>query len=131
MHSCMEERAFTSCVFVGIEVYYCGEVAGIPPGKATVRCIILRWTGDYPAQCEVGKFIFNGVCPCRREELEGIRVTRNTATLTFIVRHATLFRHKSRGYKAMLLWGLPLPGTLSLVKEGATRLHSRNGKGGR
>ena len=75
-HSYMEETAFISCVFIGIEVYYAGEVAGIPPGRATIRCLILCWTGDYPAQCEVGKFIFNDVRPCRRDKLKGIRVAR-------------------------------------------------------
>ena len=116
-----KRQSIISCVFIGIEVYYAGEFAGIPPGRATIRCLILCWTGDYPAQCEVGKFIFNGVHPCRRDKLKGVRVTRNTATLTFILRYATLFRHKSRGYKAILLWGLPLPGILSLAKEGATQ----------
>ena len=47
-------------------------IEGIAPGKATLRCILLCWTGDYPAQCEVGKFIKNGKHPCRRDKLEGI-----------------------------------------------------------
>lgn len=58
--------------FKGIEVYYAGTVAEIPPGNAVIRCMILLWTGDYPAQCEVGKFIKNGVQPCRRCDLKGI-----------------------------------------------------------
>lgn len=56
---------------LGLDVDYCGEVAGLQPGRAKLRCIILCWTGDYPAQCEVGKFIKNGKHPCRRCTLEG------------------------------------------------------------
>lgn len=50
---------------------YAAKVAGIPPGPAAIRCIILLWTGDYPAQSEVGKFINGGVRPCRRCKLAG------------------------------------------------------------
>ncbi len=32
---------------------------------------MLCWTGDFPAQCEVGKFLRGGVHPCRRDTLEG------------------------------------------------------------
>lgn len=44
---------------------------GLQPGDFTVRVLILLWTGDYPAQCEVGKFINAGICPCRRDKLNG------------------------------------------------------------
>lgn len=37
----------------------------------TVRCLLLMWTGDYPAQCEIAKSIFAGKHPCRRCKLEG------------------------------------------------------------
>lgn len=68
----------------GIAVNYAGEVAGIPPGPATIRCIILLWTGDYPAQSEVGKFICNGIRPCRRCKLVGMfRCKNNTNYLMF------------------------------------------------
>ena len=50
---------------------YAATVAGIAPGKAVIRVLILLWTGDYPAQCEVGKFINGGICPCRRCLLSG------------------------------------------------------------
>lgn len=33
--------------------------------------LILLWTGDYPAQHEVGKFIKHGMLPCRRDKLKG------------------------------------------------------------
>ena len=55
-----------------LELNYAAEVAGIPPGPAVIRCIILLWTGDYPAQSEVGKFINGGVRPCRRCKVAGM-----------------------------------------------------------
>ena len=57
---------------VAINVHYSAEVAGIQPGNALLRCLLLLWTGDYPAQSEVGKFVCNGIHPCRRCELEGV-----------------------------------------------------------
>ena len=58
---------------VGIEVNYRGEVAGIQPGPAVIRCIILCWVGDHPAQCEVGKFLGSGgVHACRRDKVKGM-----------------------------------------------------------
>ena len=56
----------------GIEVDYRGNVAGIQPGPTKIRCMLLCWTGDHPAQCEVGKFLSSGgVHSCRRDKLEG------------------------------------------------------------
>ena len=58
--------------YTGIGVDYKGEVAGIQPGPALIRCVILCWTGDHPAQCEVGKFLGSGgVNACRRDKLQG------------------------------------------------------------
>ena len=60
---------------LGINVNYKGTVAGIEPGPAVIRCILICWTGDHPAQCEVGKFLSSGgVHACRRDELKGIIV---------------------------------------------------------
>ena len=66
MHSYIKKWYFT-----GIRVNYAAEVAGLPAGPALLRCIILLWTGDYPANSEVGKFICHEVRPCRRCELKG------------------------------------------------------------
>ena len=44
------------------------QIAGIPPGQCLICCIIL-WTGDYPAQSEVGKIINKGI---RRCEVKGV-----------------------------------------------------------
>ena len=57
----------------GIEVDYKGTVAGIQAGPAVIRCILLCWIGDHPAQCEVGKFLGSrGVHACRRDKVSGI-----------------------------------------------------------
>ena len=57
---------------IGIEVDYRGEIAGIPPGPTKVRCLLLYWTGDHPAQCEIGKFLGSGgVHACRQDQLKG------------------------------------------------------------
>ena len=50
---------------------YAAEIGEIPPGPAVLRCLILLWTGDYPAQSEVAKTISHGIRPCQRCELEG------------------------------------------------------------
>lgn len=54
----------------GTEVKYTGDI----DGQNIVRCMLLLWTGDYPAQCEVGKFINCGVFPCRRHHLKGTNI---------------------------------------------------------
>ena len=63
-------------IVVGIEVNQAAEIGGILPGPATLKCLILLWTGDYPAQSEIAKTISHGIRPCRRCELEGI-ITHN------------------------------------------------------
>ena len=61
--------------FTGITVNYAAEMAGKPSGPALLRFIILLWTGDYPAQSEVAKFICHGIRLCCRCVLEGISIT--------------------------------------------------------
>lgn len=41
----------------GTKVHYARDIGGCISGEAIVRCMLLLWTGDLPAQCEVGKFI--------------------------------------------------------------------------
>ena len=43
------------------EVEYVGDFPHLPAGNIVVRVLLLLWTGDYPAQCEVGKFIKGGI----------------------------------------------------------------------
>lgn len=50
----------------GTDVKYAGDI----DGQNIVRCMLLLWTRDYPAQCEVGKFINCGILPCRRHHLK-------------------------------------------------------------
>ena len=40
---------------------------GFPPGNIVIRCLLILWTGDYPAQSEVQKFIQGGNRPCMQE----------------------------------------------------------------
>ena len=39
----------------GYKVDYAGSLPNLPSGRITIRHIILLWTGDHPAQCEVCK----------------------------------------------------------------------------
>lgn len=66
---------FIILLSTGLEVDYAGRFLGSPnlePGVILVCCILLLWTGDYLAQCEVGKFVQGGIFPCRRDKLKGI-----------------------------------------------------------
>ena len=54
---------------------------GIPPGNALLRCLILLWTGDYPAQSEVGKFVCSGIRPCHICKLEGVHLHKITVAI--------------------------------------------------
>jgi len=36
-----------------------------------IRVLMLCWSGDHPAQCEIGKVLNQGKCPCRRCKLIG------------------------------------------------------------
>ena len=62
------------CVYyfcLGYEVDYVGDFPDLPAGNIVVRVLLLLWTGDYPAQCEVGKFIKGGILACRRDKVKG------------------------------------------------------------
>lgn len=39
------------------EVEYARQQDGFPPVNIVIRCLLIFWTGDYPAQSEVQKFI--------------------------------------------------------------------------
>ena len=53
------------------EVEYVGDFPHLPAGNIGVRVLLLLWTGDYPAQCEVGKFIKGGILACRTDKVKG------------------------------------------------------------
>ena len=44
----------------GRKVHYARDVGDCISGEAIVHCMLLLWTGDLPAQCEVGKFFLAG-----------------------------------------------------------------------
>ena len=57
---------------LGIEVDYRLKVDCFPEGKMTIRHLLLLWTGDHPAQCEVCKSKSSGSKKgCRRCKLQG------------------------------------------------------------
>ena len=45
-----------------------------------IRLLLLCWTGDHPGQCEVGKFLSQGKCGCRREKLHGQQLQNSSNT---------------------------------------------------
>ncbi|XP_044180985.1 uncharacterized protein LOC122962134 [Acropora millepora] len=55
----------------GLEVNYVRSFPCLPSGTSIIGALILLWTGDYPAQHEVGKFIKHWLLPCRRDKLKG------------------------------------------------------------
>ena len=59
-------------IYIGIQVDYATKVANLEPGPAVIRCLLLCWTGDHPAQCEIGKFLgAGGSHACRRDKVTG------------------------------------------------------------
>ena len=51
---------------------YAAKIANIEPGPTVMRCLLLCWTGDHPAQCEIGKFVgAGGLSACRRDKVTG------------------------------------------------------------
>jgi hypothetical protein len=42
-----------------------------------VRILLLCWSGDHPGQCEIGKLLNQGRCPCRRCKLIGQHLPLN------------------------------------------------------
>ena len=42
-------------MFSGYQVKYVGSLPHFQPGKIKIRHILLLWSGDHPAQCEVCK----------------------------------------------------------------------------
>ena len=50
---------------------HAGHGERYPNVTTTVRCLLLLWTGDDPAQSEIVKRIFGGKYPCRRCKLQG------------------------------------------------------------
>ena len=60
-------------MLIGYPVEYVGNFPefNLLPGVFDVRILLLLWTGDYPAQSEVEKFINGGILACRRDKHKG------------------------------------------------------------
>ena len=70
------EQTFSFFNFLGVEVEYPIDVSGdIKAGKCTIRCLLICWTGDYPAQCQIGKFSCKGTYGCRVDKCKGKVIT--------------------------------------------------------
>ncbi|XP_066932853.1 uncharacterized protein [Clytia hemisphaerica] len=67
----------------GLEIDYPPGVYTEDGGKFTVRCMLLCWTGDYPGQCQVGKFSCKGTFGCRVDKCKGESV-ENSHTKYYI-----------------------------------------------
>lgn len=54
-------------------MYYAGNFPelNLLSSDINVPILLLLWTGDYPAQSEVGKFINGGILACRRDKIKG------------------------------------------------------------
>lgn len=65
LHIVLCDLCEMSLALLGIEVDYALSLPGFPSGLTTIRHLILLWTGDHVAQCEVSKGIFSGKRPCR------------------------------------------------------------------
>lgn len=59
--------------------------------ETVVRCLLLLWTGDYPAQCEVGKFINCGIFPCQRHYPRGTNIGNRSTYYIANNRHRISF----------------------------------------
>ena len=58
----------------GFEVNYHTDIlidSYEPSNVENVRVLLLCWSGDHPGLCEVGKFLNQGKCACRRCKLAG------------------------------------------------------------
>ena len=56
-----------------MNVDYKGMLESFPAGNITIRLLLLLWTGDHPAQCEVCKSKgAGGKKGCRRCKLIGL-----------------------------------------------------------
>ena len=57
---------------IGFEVNYKGHLSSFPPGDIIIRILLLLWTGDHVAQCEICKSKGAGAKnPCRRCKTKG------------------------------------------------------------
>ena len=86
---CLNPTSFMT----GTKVKYAKDVIGgcSSAVETVVRCLLLLWTGDYPAQCEVGKFINCGILPCRRHYLRSTNIGNGSTYYIANNRHRIRF----------------------------------------
>lgn len=58
-----------------------------------ITLLLLCWTGDHPGQCEVGKFLNQGKCGCRREKLQGQQLENSSNNHYYYGSNRFYFRH--------------------------------------
>uniref|UniRef100_A0A7M5WW45 Uncharacterized protein n=3 Tax=Clytia hemisphaerica TaxID=252671 RepID=A0A7M5WW45_9CNID len=68
----------------GMDIDYPEVDDEFPAGRFRVRCMMLCWTGDYPAQCQVGKFSCKGTFGCRVDKCKGESVEDGGSTKYYI-----------------------------------------------
>ena len=56
----LDSLSLNVIITVGIDVEYSLSLPGLPSGPAKLRHLLLLWTGDHVAQCEISKGIFCG-----------------------------------------------------------------------
>jgi hypothetical protein len=62
-------------------------------GEEIVRLLIICWTGDHPGQCEIGKFLNQGKCACRRCKLTGQQLSNSSNTHCYYGNNRYHFRY--------------------------------------
>jgi len=82
----------------GTKVKYARDIGGCSgnAGETIVRCMLLCWTGDHSAQCEVGKFINCGILPFRRHHLRGTNIANQSTYYIANNRYHARFPVESR-----------------------------------
>ena len=86
-------RDLEDSFMTGTRVKYATDVIGgcSSAVETVVRCLLLLWTRDYPAKCEVGKFINCGIFPCRQHYLRGTNIGNRSTYYIANNRHRIRF----------------------------------------
>lgn len=64
-----------------------------PLKQETIRLLLLCFTADHPGQCEVGKCLNQGQCPCRRCKLKGQHLQNSANNHYYYGENRFHFRH--------------------------------------
>uniref|UniRef100_A0A7M5XBD8 Uncharacterized protein n=1 Tax=Clytia hemisphaerica TaxID=252671 RepID=A0A7M5XBD8_9CNID len=83
----------------GVEVQYPIDVGDLKAGKAKIRCMLICWIGDYPAQCQIGKFSCKGTYGCRVDKCKGESVNDGSTKYYINNRHYFTNRWEKRNYE--------------------------------